>query len=572
MKRISILALLFSFALSGCQSLPAPADGGTEPRYSRHLNDLPPAATPRGDAMFHVLVAEIAARRGQLSIAAANYLQAAQILRDPQLVEQAVQYALVARDEERALSAVRLWVELAPDRIEARRVLVMLLVRAGEREAAHQQLHALIELGDDDDHLQTFSEITGIVASDGDLELALELFAVLAEHYAELPEAHHAHAHAALRARQPEVAAAAIERALALRPAWPEALLLRAQLLQQAGDGEAAIALLRDALTDSPDGLTLRLGLARMLVDGGQYPQALAEYLRVLEQDDGNADARMAAALVSLQLGETGAAEKHLLTLLDSGQRVPEASYFLGQVAEEAGQPERALEWYRTVHQGPYYLDAQVRIAVLLSVDGDLDEARGHLRSVEPASGEEEVRLYIVEAELLRRNGHHRDAFNILSEALQSHPDNYELLYARALVAERVGHTDVTESDLRRMLELEPDSALALNALGYTLADRNQRLDEAYAMIQRAYEQEPQSAAVLDSMGWVYYRMGNLQQALHYLQRAIEIDFEAEIAAHLGEVLWMLDRRDEAREMWQRAVETDPDHPVLNETIQRLDR
>ena len=564
LRRLLILSPLL--ALAACQSLPAP---GPQFAHEGGVPPAPPMLDARGEAVFHVLAGEMAAQHGQLVQAATHFLAAARHESDARLAERATQYALLARSHEMALEAAQLWAEVDPQRMEARRALVMLLLHLEQVDEATHHALDLLELRADDRE-DALRDLIGLLRGERSAA-ALALMDKVVEAYPQEPEAWRAHAHVAATTGEFERAMRSLGRALELRPDWADALVLKADVLARSGQRGAAIELLYRELARDPGDHGLRTFLARMLVDEQRHHEALAEYLVILADDPANADARLAAGLLALQLGELVQAERHLLALLDTGERTQEAGFFLGQTAERQGHPERALEWYRTVYQGSYFMDAQVRIALLMADGGDIEDARRHLRMVEPVDLDEELRLYLVEAELLRRARHYDDAYAVLSEALTTIPDQIELLYARALVAASLGWVEQVEADLSEVLRQEPDNAMALNALGYTWADHHMRLDEAYAMIRRALEQEPDNAAILDSMGWVYFRMGELERARHYLERALAIEFDAEIAAHLGEVFWVQGHHEQAREVWRRAADHDPDHPVLRETVDRLD-
>ena len=256
---------------------------------------------------------------------------------------------------------------------------------------------------------------------------------------------------------------------------------------------------------------------------------------------------------------------------LDAGH--PEADGIrlnLGQIAERRKDPERALQWYRTVEQGQNYLDTQVRIASVLAGQGKLNEARQHLQRVD-ADADTRKRLRIAEAQLLRTADHGAEAFALLDEELQRAPDDQDLLYESAMLAEQTGKIDVMESRLRKLIALKPDHAHAYNALGYSLADRGERLEEAESLITRALELTPGDPFILDSMGWVRFRRGNPEEALRHLERAYDMRPDPEIAAHLGEVLWAMKREADAARVWNDALSAHPDNSVLKNVMQRFE-
>jgi Flp pilus assembly protein TadD len=232
-------------------------------------------------------------------------------------------------------------------------------------------------------------------------------------------------------------------------------------------------------------------------------------------------------------------------------------------------QPEVAATHYAEVKAGNYLVPARSRQAALLARAGKLDEARALLAATQGENDAQNVRLIQAQAELLRDSREYGAAFDVLSAGLKRYPDSADLLYDRAMVAERLNKLDSLESDLRRVMALRPDDAQAYNALGYTLADRTDRLAEAVTLLDKALTLAPEDPFILDSVGWAQYRSGNLARAQEYLERAYTIRPDPEIAAHLGEVLWARGRRDDAGKLWQTSLQTHPQNEVLLETLRR---
>jgi tetratricopeptide (TPR) repeat protein len=258
--------------------------------------------------------------------------------------------------------------------------------------------------------------------------------------------------------------------------------------------------------------------------------------------------------------------------LLDLGPRDPNGvRYVLGQIAEERKDWERAIDWYKAIQRGEHALPARMRTAQAMSKQGRLDEARAYLHAVSAAGEGERVQLIIAESQLLRDANQHQEAFELLGQALAKAPEQPDLLYDHALTAEKLDRFDLLEANLTKLIQLKPDHAHAYNALGYSLADRNMRLPEARKLIEKALELAPEDFFIIDSMGWVLYRMGDLKGAAEHLRRAWEGRPDGEIGAHLGEVLWMLGQRDEARRIWQEALKASPENETLRKTIKRLD-
>ena len=527
-----------------------------------------PPADLNADILYNLMLAEIAGQRGQLKQAVQYYVSAAMLSRDARIAERATRVAVYARDDENALIVAKLWAELAPDNIEANQVAAAMLVRQGDAGGALQYLEKVVDVARGSG--KSYQLIVSLLSRERDRDTALAVMQKLAERRAEDVEAHYAYAQLALLLNAPQRALQAVDRLLALDPDLTRALILRSNILVRMEKGEESLDMLRAALERQPGDTELRTYYARRLVDENRFAEAQEQFQLLLAADPANVEAIYALGLLNLQTGKLDVAAGHFRRLLEMGQRKAEAHYYLGQIAEQGKDWDSALEHYQAVRSGRYYLEAQIRIAVVYRNRDGIDEARRHLRSITPTSAEVELRLYLAEGELLREAGMYAEAVDMYTEALGNMPDNTELLYARALIAEKIDRLDITEGDLRSILEREPENAQALNALGYTLADRTDRLEEALQYIQRAYRLKPDDPAIIDSMGWIYYRLGNYDKALEYLNKAFEKMTDPEIAAHLGEVLWVTGDHERAREVWEAAVRVAPKHKLLLDVIRRF--
>jgi tetratricopeptide (TPR) repeat protein len=328
---------------------------------------------------------------------------------------------------------------------------------------------------------------------------------------------------------------------------------------------------LKSFITANPAASEARLAYARALVGEKQFDEARREFVSLLAANPGNADMVYAIAVLSLQLNDPDTAEGHLKRLVEIGySEADNARLYLGQIAEERKRLDEALQWYEQIKAGEQYVPAQVRIATVLAQTGRLDEARQRLQAAHTTTPRERVQLILGEAQLLRDSGRVKEAFDLLEGGLKTQPEQPDLLYEAALAAEKIGRPDVLESRLRRLIEIQPDHAHAYNALGYSLADRGERLDEAQKLIDRALDLSPEDPFILDSKGWLLYRKGESNAALEVLKRALALRPDPEIAAHVGEVLWVLGRRDEALKAWSDAVRASPNNEALAATIKRF--
>jgi tetratricopeptide (TPR) repeat protein len=522
-----------------------------------------------GETMYEFLLAEIAGQRGNATLAAQAYADLARKTRDPRVAERATQIAVEARMPEAAIESAKVWADAAPDSTRALGAAASLLVNANRVGEAQPYLERILALSGDN-RGDGFMQLNRLLANNPDKGASLRAIQGLAEPYPSLAQARFAVAAAASNAGQDELAIKEIRAASQLKPDWELAALFEAQLLQKTSNAAAAERLAQ-YLKTYPKSREVRLAYARTLVADKRYPDARVEFERLVKEYPDNIDVVFSIALLSMQLEDWPVAETNLKRLLDLGYRDRNAvRFYLGQVAEEQKRFPDALKWYSEITRGEQFMPAQIRSAQVISKQGDLAGARKYLQQVNAQSNEQRVQLILAEAQLLRDAKQEKEAFGIVDQALDKLPNNPDLLYDHAMLAEKIDRVDVLESSLRKLIRIKPDHAHAYNALGYTLADRNQRLDEAHDLIDKALKLSPDDAFIMDSMGWVLYRQGKTEEGLKYLQRAYSIRPDAEIAAHLGEVLWALGRRDDARKVWDEALKKTPDNETLTKTVQRL--
>ncbi|MGD8407072.1 MAG: tetratricopeptide repeat protein [Thiohalophilus sp.] len=523
-----------------------------------------------GEVLYYLLAAEIALQRNRMDVAVEGYSKAAEATDDVRIAERAARIAVYARNDERAIQAAKKWVKLAPQDAEARQVLAALLVRTGQGDAAVPHFEALLNLGNGDVERQRYMLITSLLSKEKDKQAALDVMQKLVADRQDNPDAQYALAHLALLVDDLDMAEQAVERALTVRPDWSEAHLLRANVLHRKGETKRLLGLIRERLDEHPGDVALRMFLARKLVDEKQFAAARDEFTIALEYRPGDADALYALGLLSLQQGDYVQAQKSFKQLIAQRKRVNDARYYLGQAAEMQDKPDLALDYYGMIREGEHYIDARIRAAQIMTDKEGLDSGRAYLQNTAADNLDDELRLYLAEGELLRDARKYEEAYQLFNVALEQMPDNIQLLYVRALVAAKLDRLDESIVDLRRILDSEPNNVQALNALGYTLVDTSDRIDEGMKYIQRAYQIRPDDPAIIDSMGWAYYRQGNYEKALEYLQRAFSMLKDGEIAAHLGEVLWVTGRREDARQVWDEALRDAPQHRVLRDVIERF--
>jgi tetratricopeptide (TPR) repeat protein len=564
--------LLPIFLLSACAGMQGPAPTGKSVVQTDNVAIKPLADKPDllGEDAYHLLVAEMAISRGQTELAVEHYLQLAKSQQNPAIAERAVKVAVYGENLEAAIEAAERWVELDPQRTEAQQVIAAIYIRQNRVEDAFSYLDTVIRKTDISDK-QLFSSLIGVLAREKNTKAVMAVSRKIADKYPERPYALYLHAMLSAQGNQTEEALTYIDRALGLEDI-EGGYNARAKLLLQLGRREEAVSSLEQAVKRLPNDKNLRMTYARLLVDMKQYEKARLEFERLYVESPEDDELLYTLGLLSLESNRLDDAEKYLLKLLETGEREGEALYYLGRINESRQQYDDAISWYKRVHDGQYQFDARLRIANMLGKSGRVEEANDYLNSMPKGSQSHAslVRIYMAQGELLRSVERYDEAMEVYDTALEVVPGNNDLLYARALTAERVGRLDVLEADLRAILKTEPDNAHALNALGFTLADRTERYEEAYQLIKRALEIMPEDPAIIDSFGWVNYRLGNYDEAIRLLRRALSRYEDTEIAAHLGEVLWVTGKKEEARSVWQKALKKSPDDPLIENTMRRL--
>ncbi|MEI8302696.1 MAG: tetratricopeptide repeat protein [Burkholderiales bacterium] len=535
-----------------------------------------PGVDLTADIVFQLLASEIAAQRGQIGSATATYLALARKTRDPRLAQRATEFALTERSIDRALQSARLWRELAPASPTATQTLETLLISTGRLAEARPLISArLVRARGSGDLPEAYAQLQRALARSPDKTAALALLDELAATDAQLPEARLAIAGLAQAAGLAERAAQEAGKAHALRPDDERLALTAARLLQESsGNSTASLRLLAGFLERQPASLEVRFQYARLLAAAGRADDARREMDAALRQSPDNPAILFSLAQFAQQAGQPEVAAGHLRRLV-AQPGVPEADkagayVFLAQVAEERKQFDEAIDWLGRITEGEAAWQALLRRALLTARVGRIDAALALLAEANPVSPRDRAQRVATQAQVLREAGRSAEAFAALDQALGAQPDNPDLLYDHAMAAERLDRIDVMEASLRKLISARPDHAHAHNALGYSLADRGLRLEEAQALIERALQLLPDDPHILDSMGWVLFRRGQNERAAEYLRRAYALSPEAEIAAHLGEVLWKLGRADEARALWAEARRREPDNATLKDTLARL--
>lgn len=563
--KLIVVALIFAFA-----GTTLAADPATIPLPRKSLaGTRTPGEDTIGRAVFQALVGDIALQRGEIELGVSAWADLARRTRDLKVIARATEVAAFSRQYDLALELTKLWLEVDPESTKAQQTQSSLMVLSNRLDELAPQLASVLEQ-DKANLPANLLHLNRILARHSDKLAVQRLVDRLAAPYDSVPEAYFAMGQAAANAGDFMRAQREFEKTLQLRPDWEAAALTRAQL-QSRHSSQTAIASLSDFIERYPDARDARLALARLLISEKRYSEARQHFERLIKDNPDNPEVIYPVAMLALQQGDASTGRTQLEKLLKSN--FPDKStvhFFIGQIDEDQKKPAAALEHYRQVTVGEQYIAARSRAAQILAKQGKPEEARDLIRTTQTTNAGERTQLILAESQLLRESGRHAEAYTLLETALAKQPDNPELLYETALTAERQGKPEILESLLRHLLELKPDHAHALNALGYSLTERNTRLDEAKELIARALALTPDDPFIMDSMGWVLFRQGKLDEALSTLERAYQIKADPEIAAHLGEVLWSLNRKDEASRLLKEAAKKDPDSDVLAGVIKKL--
>ncbi len=568
--RFKVLTVFSIGILSGCAGLDHSGQLHGVPS-SRHQILPADQVTPiEKDPVYQLMVAELAVNRGMTNLAVENYLALALSQEDAKIAERAVRIAVFGQDMNAAQLAAKRWLELEPERIEAQQIIASIYIRQGNADQAFYYLDSIIKAQEEITD-NTFISLLGVLSREKNIDTVLKVSKRIADNHSGYAYAHFLHGSLASRTDKTQESLEYLDNALAVKDI-PDAHAIRANTLIKLGKREEAVISLKRAVLSKPKNRQLRLAYARLLVDVKEYERARIEFEKLHMMAPNDSDLLYTLGLLSLEAERFDAAEKYLSKLLSLGKRKGEAQYYLGRINESRNQYQKAIKWYHSVSTGEYRFDAKLRAASLVAKVGNTDEAIEQLEKMAGGSQAKAslVRIYLAMGDVFNNAEQYQDAINIYDKALLVIPGNIDLLYARGLTGEKLGNISLLEQDMQAILNTEPDNAHALNALGFTLADRTDRLQEAYQYLQRAIQIKPEDPAIIDSFGWVNYRLGNYEEAIRFLKKALTRMEDGEIAAHLGEVLWVTGKQQEAIEIWEKALESLPDNPYVIKTMKRF--
>lgn len=522
------------------------------------------------DALTASIIAELAIQRGRHQEALDIYADLARDTGNTSFIQRAMRLAIFVRNTPVALEFGALWLEREPEAHEVRQMLALQLVLSSRYAEALKHMTQLLAQGQDPDlrlipsRLQ--NDASAPLLRDAMIDSYLEL-------HARFPESPTLPLGLAMLYEQNEQYAEALALIVDINAEGdfvPEFVMKEIGLLEQLGEARQARQRLEQALATSPEHKQLRFMYGRKLIAERQYQEAREQFAIIVEQDPDDMDMLYSLALLSMEVQMYEEARGYWQRLLVNGQHGDEVHFYLGFIAEQAGNTDTAIRHYLQVQGGNNFVLALRNLSQLMIEAGRYPEAHAHLQNVRFRHAEYDLPLLSVEAALLTDMGHYEEAQALLDGAISNAPNNIQLLFQRSLLFTEQNRLGEMERDLRRIIRLDPDSPMAYNSLGYYLADRTDRYQEAYELILKANELAPNDPAIIDSLGWAQYRLGMLEQALANLERAYELFPDPEVAAHLGEVLWVMGRKSAANKIWNEALETTPDSEFILNAMERL--
>lgn len=586
---IFIMSLLLGFTLTGCaihseqaqypeahknsdddtgvssvsgSTIPATKKSNTdqEKLSSEQVNAGQPEQELTPELLYDLMLAEIALQRKDYTLAFDKYYKAARQTKDSRLAKKATRVTLFSKDDTQTFKAVKLWSELEPDNSDVQQIYASSLISQKQDELALLSLQKVINLSDTFE--QGFKRAYAILETVEEHGRANSLFVRLAESYKNKPVVMLYQAKLAFKFVDYPATEKHLNRLLAIKPGYLDALVLKVELLKKQKRDIQAIQILEKVLHKLPENTALRLELARLLIKNKNYEQGLKQ-VEQLAKKELAPEVLFAISLLAIEMDQLDEAKQYLERLHQHRLYASESAYFIAQL--EAGRENygEAEDWFKRVRNGKYTFEAYLGLVMVYSQQKKFEQAFKLLEHSSANNDKQSTEILQIKAEVYAQARDYTKAYEIYTQAVNLAPDNHDIRYGRAMLAEKFGRIDLLEKDLHTILAENPKDNQALNALGYTLADRTNRYQEALQYIERALAINSEDVATLDSMGWVLYKMGKHNEALKYLQRAYDKDPDPEIAAHYGEILWVSGQTAKARVIWDKALKVDPEHRVL---------
>ncbi len=568
---IKKLSIVISLALmAGCASVkltdstdhhdqikPVIPESSVEPTYG--------AFEP--ETLYALLVAEFAGQSERYDLLLSNYLHEAKKTRDPGIAEHTTRIATYLKANQAAMTAAQIWVEVAPDNIKAKQALTLQLIKAKQFAPALELMEETLATNDKASF--EFLALNTRNLKQSERNSILSEFDRLLKQYPRNRQLLFGKTILLQLSGRLDEAVKSAEKLHTVQNNT-QSLMLKAKMIYQSGKAEKALRFLESHLTEDSGNKQVRLLYGQLLIDQKNLLKAQGQFAILAQQYSKDHQLRLTLALIALENNDLKLAEQLFNQLSSVPDMAEEAHYYLAQIAESKENFELAVSHYHQVTSGDKAVAAHSRMGHLLLEKQQNTRVQLLFEESRLANPDQSKTLYMLEAELLSKYEYVEDAITLLNQALIEHPNDINLLYTRAMTSEKLNDLIGLEKDLRIILGLQPDNATVLNALGYTLADRTNRYQEALELISKANELKPNDPAITDSMGWAFFRLGNYEESIRLLEKALAEFPDHEVAAHLGEVLWMTGQRERAQRVWREALEQKPDSTIIKRVLERL--
>ncbi len=572
---VKIMVVAVFFILTACVAKDSGSLSGTvleEQAIKPEMELTEPAQEVKTDispeVLFLLMTAELAGQREQYDLALDGYLRAASQVNDPEVIKRAAKIALYVQDDAKLKQVLELWLEVEPDSLDARYLMAVAALKSGERQAAFDNIDFILSHDAQDFDSKAIAMIKSLNKQQN-MNLAYEVFSDLSVKYPENASLYFIQALLNAQANRAKQAQIDVARALEIEPQWVKALLLQAQLYGAEGKLSEATEVLQQAVKEQ-DNAQIREQIVQLLIQQGRYEEAKYELQDLIKRYPENHELKFKLALVYLQTGEEEKSRDILQSLVVNDEFRDKSAFYLARMDAKAQRFNEALIWFDAIESEPYKYEAGMSAVLILMQQKRYQFALERVKSLQGQYPEKHADLMLIESEIYSQQGFNQQAFDVLSSALGKDPGNGKLLYARALLAEKLGKLQVLEDDLQYLINKNPNDANALNALGYTLADKTTRYEEAKGYLDKAIALKPNEPIIMDSYGWLLFKLNRLDEALLYLQRAYNRQPQAEIAAHLVEVLWALQKTEQAKAVLSEALLKSPEDKLLLDVKSRL--
>jgi len=562
--------------LTACAAAPVAVEPESVSEPPVAAEEVEPVAEPveplplTSELVYFILMAEVAGQRGEIALAAELYNKAASFASSASVASRSAQVANYTRDKVRINRALKRWLEIAPEDADVYIMQAPFKMMDGDIDGVVKSVDTALGLAPEKAP-QFLAQIADNLSELVTPEQGLEVLQALSSYQQGHSEALFVYARLAKFYKHYNDSLLAVNAVLEQQPEREEAIILKAEVLQRLGQSREAIDLLKYKASEGAASEAVLFAYAKVLGENNKTSEARRIFERLNEGKPNDEEILFALGLLALEEKEGDKAKHYFNKLVALGDGGKQASYFMGLSEELNKNIDAALIWFASVPgDSSRFQSAQSHYVNLLADKGQLDKARLHLKLLRKENPSQEVQYYIFEATFLREQKQNQAAFDLYTEALSGFPNNVELLYGRAMTAEPLHRLSVLEDDLSKILELNPDNHVVLNALGYTLTDRTNRHQEALTLIEKAISLKPDDPFYLDSLGWVYYRLGDLESAVRYLKQAVALQDDVEFIAHLGEVLWQQGLHAQAKKIWQQGFKKVQDNDLLNKTMRRF--